>query len=154
MGAPDLAQAQILHHLLQEIQPLLEGIDEGHPHPGIIDLQGQPGEPGAGAHIHDGMVVEPFRIVHQQGIHHMLHCHFLRIRNGRQVQAFVGFQQHFRIPGELVQLFFAEGKARRIPCFFQGFPITHASSPFRRWVSSHTISTLISAGDTPEIRLA
>ena len=154
MDAPDLPQAQGLHHLTQEVQPFLEGIDKGHPHPRIIDLQGQSRKTGPCSHVHNGVVVEGFPVVHQQGVHHMLHRHFLRIRNGGQVQAFVGFQQQVPILLELVQLPFRKREAGGLRRLFQGFPVTHASSPFRRWVSRYTISTLMSAGDTPEIRLA
>ena len=65
----------------------------------------------------------------------MLHRHFIRIGNGRQVQAPVGFQQEIRILGELLQLLFAEREAGGFRRRLQSFPITHASPPFRRRVS-------------------
>ena len=63
MDAPDLAQSQFCHHLFQEVQPFLERIDKGHPHPRIIDLQRQSREPGPRPHVHDGMIVEPLGII-------------------------------------------------------------------------------------------
>ena len=106
------------------------------------------------SHINESSTSRDFHILKRQtAVQKMLSPHLRILCNGGQVHSAVCFHKHLLVCGKFPELFFCQGQSAVCEQFFCTLPFHDRCSPFCNAVSQ-TRSTEISAGETPEIRLA
>ena len=95
-----IREAQLPADRLQKLDALAQGVQQRQPDGGLQDPQGQAGEAGAGAHVHDGFAVEVLQRQQGGAVQKVEGSHVPGLCDSGEVHHLVGLQQQLPIPAQ------------------------------------------------------
>ena len=153
MKGARICKPKLSEHCFQKTDALAQAVEKRHLQLRAGDRQRNSRKSSAGADIDQARAVGKADILkQQQTVEKMLFAGLLRRSDRCQIHARVPVHEHLIITGKLCALRFVKRETRRQQLVDQSTDLAHCAA--LRVCSSQTKSAVISAGLTPEMRLA